>query len=94
MKQSPQLTRGLVLPVRESPILAVAGDTLPGPGATAVFTATDKVGKGDSHRGAVAASLVESLRLEVAANRDFSIAAEEGRDFPTEEEWAKLFANA
>ena len=49
------------------------GDTLPGPGKTAVFTATDRLGPGDSHRGAVAASLVEALRSPAAANLDFSI---------------------
>ena len=48
----------------------VAGDTLPGPGASAVFTATDKVGAGDSHRGAVAAALVEALRSPAAASRE------------------------
>ena len=49
------------------------GDTLPGPGKTAVFTATDRLGPGDSHRGAVAASLVEALRSPAAANLDFSV---------------------
>jgi len=72
----------------------VPGDTLPGPGASAVFTALEKVGSGDSHRGAVAASLVEALRVPETANRDFSIAAEEGRQFPTEAEWASKFAAA
>lgn len=72
----------------------VAGDTLPGPGNSAVFTATAKCGPGDSHRGAVAASLVEALRSEPAANRDFSVGAEEGRKFPTEEEWATKFTKA
>ena len=57
----------------------VRGDTLPGPGFTAALTATDKVGAGDSHRGAVAAALVEALRSPDAANRDYSVAAEEGR---------------
>ena len=50
----------------------VRGDTLPGPGFTAALTATDKVGAGDSHRGAVAAALVEALRSPDAANRDYS----------------------
>ena len=72
----------------------VAGDTLPGPGNSAVFTATAKVGAGDSHRGAVAASLVEALRAPKAGNRDFSIAAEEGRDFPDDAGWAAKFAAA
>lgn len=72
----------------------VAGDTLPGPGATAVFTATDKCGAGDSHRGAVAACLVEALRSEAAADRDFSVAAVEGTEFPSEEAFARLFSEA
>jgi len=72
----------------------VAGDTLPGPGFTAAITATDKIGSGDSHRGAVAASLVESLRVPSAANRDFSVAAQEGSSFPTDAEWAAKFAEA
>jgi hypothetical protein len=69
------------------------GDTLPGPGLTAVFTATDR-GAGDSHRGAVAAALVEALRSKTAADADFSVGAEEGRTFPTEAEWPALFDKA
>ena len=72
----------------------VAGDTLPGPGSGAVFTATVKLGPGDSHRGAVSAALVEALRTPVAANRDFSIAAKEGRSFPSDAEWQALFKEA
>jgi len=72
----------------------VRGDTLPGPGFTAALTATDKVGAGDSHRGAVAAALVEALRSPDAANRDYSVAAEEGREFPGEKEWSHLFEAA
>jgi len=72
----------------------VAGDVLPGPGVTAALTATDKVGSGDSHRGAVAAALVEALRVPAAANRDFGIAAEEGLSFPTPEQWGEMFSAA
>jgi len=69
------------------------GDTLPGPGFTAALTATtEKGGKGDSHRGAVATALVEALSEPAAANADFSVASVEGRDFPTD--WSALFANA
>lgn len=71
-----------------------AGDTMPGPGFTAALTAQERVGAGDSHRGAVAAALVEALRLPTAENRDFGVAAEEGRSFPGEEKWAELFASA
>jgi len=71
------------------------GDTLPGPGFTAALTATSPDGgEGDSHRGAVAMSLVEALRSEAAADSDFSVASVAGREFPTEAEWAALFANA
>ena len=58
------------------------GDTLPGPGKTAVFTATDRLGPGDSHRGAVAASLVEALRSPAAANLDFSIVSTQPKATP------------
>lgn len=71
-----------------------AGDTLQGPGFTAAITATDKCGAGDSHRGAVAGALVESLEAEAAANRDFSVGSEEGETFPSEEAWRALFASA
>jgi len=69
------------------------GDTLPGPGFTAVFTALD-LGAGDSHRGAVAAALVEALRSVSAADADFSVGAEKGNKFPSEAEWPALFDNA
>jgi len=52
------------------------------------------VGAGDSHRGAAAAALVEALRSPDAANRDYSVAAEEGREFPGEKEWSQLFEAA
>jgi len=68
------------------------GDTLPGPGPLAALTATDKIGPGDSHRGAVAACLVEALRAPAAAGRDFSVKAKEGRKFPSESELAAMFA--
>lgn len=69
------------------------GDTLPGPGPTAAFTALDR-GAGDSHRGAVATALVESLRSVSAADQDFSIGAEKGDTFPSESEWPALFDKA
>ena len=54
-----------------------AGDTMAGPGFTAALTATSpEGGAGDSHRGGVAAALVESLRVEAALNKDFSVAAQ------------------
>ena len=40
------------------------------------------------------AALVEALRMPEAAGRDFAVAAEEGRQFPTEAEWAELFKKA
>ena len=71
------------------------GDTLPGPGFTAALTATTpEGGTGDSHRGAVAMALVESLRADAAADADFSVASVTAREFPSEEEWAKMFARA
>jgi len=72
----------------------VAGDTLPGPGTWAATTATDRLGPGDSHRGAVAACLVEALRSPEAAGRDFSVGALEGREFPSDDEWASMFKAA
>ena len=72
----------------------VAGDTLPGPGFQAALTATERCGPGDSHRGNVAAALVEALRAPEAANRDFAVGAVEGRVAPTEAEWAAKFKAA
>mmetsp|Transcript_25494 Transcript_25494/g.64806 ORF Transcript_25494/g.64806 Transcript_25494/m.64806 type:complete len:309 (+) Transcript_25494:39-965(+) len=69
------------------------GDTLPGPGFMAAMTATG-LGSGDSHRGAVAMSLVEALRSEAAEDADFSLASEDGREFPKEAEWPSMFENA
>lgn len=71
------------------------GDTLPGPGFTAALTATSETGgDGDSHRGGVAAALVESLRLGAAEDGDFSVGSEKGSDFPTEAAWEALFKGA
>lgn len=73
----------------------VAGDTLPGPGFTAALTATSpEGGDGDSHRGAVATALIEALGTDTAANKDFSVGAVSGREFPSSEEWAGMFASA
>lgn len=71
----------------------VKGDTLPGPGFGAALTATS-MGDGDSHRGAVAAALVNSLGVDAAANADFSVGAEKGREFPKEDAWEAMFARA
>lgn len=73
----------------------VKGDTLPGPGMTAVLTATTEAGgDGDSHRGAVATALVTALRRADAEGKDFSVASEAARTFPTAQEWDKLFEQA
>lgn len=73
----------------------VRGDTLPGPGFTAALTATTETGgAGDSHRGAVAAALVEALRVEAAEDGDFSVGSEAGTKFPGPAEWAALFKAA
>jgi len=69
-----------------------AGDVLPGPGFTAALTATERVGSGDSHRGAVATALVEAMRVPSAANRDFGVAAVEGKTFPAANQWSDLFS--
>ena len=60
----------------------------------AALTATDKVGAGDSHRGAVATALVEALRCDAAKNRDFGVKAKEGREFPDAAAWARMFESA
>ncbi|KAL1530461.1 hypothetical protein AB1Y20_001363 [Prymnesium parvum] len=73
------------------------GDTMSGPGFLAAITATNSKGgsgAGESHRGAVATALVEALRLSEAANKDFSVGAREGRQFPDAAAWRKMFANA
>jgi len=69
----------------------VKGDTLPGPGFTAALTATNECGSGDSHRGAIATALVESLRTPAAADSDFSVKSTKGRSFPQEDAWGGLF---
>ena len=72
-----------------------AGDTLPGSGFTAALTATDRIGQGDSHRGAVATALVEALGCEPAKDKDFSIKTTEAREFDSSTAtWEKLFASA
>ena len=69
------------------------GDTMPGPGATAVLTATSPdVAAGDSGRGAVAEALVVALGSEAAADRDFSVGTAKGTSAPSAEEWARMFA--
>lgn len=70
------------------------GDTLVGPGIRAIWDARDKVGEGDSHRGAAAAALVEALRTPAAHNADFSVKTLAGRKFPSHEQIASLFENA
>jgi hypothetical protein len=71
------------------------GDSMPGPGFTAAITATaPEGGAGDSHRGGIAAALVEALRIPEAAGGDFSVASKPGKDFPMEQEWAQLFGKA
>lgn len=70
------------------------GDTLPGPGFWAAVTSRDSGGEGDSHRGAVAAALVETLFNPTAQNSDFSVKTVEGRKFPSNEELAAMFEKA
>jgi len=71
------------------------GDTLPGPGFTAALTATSETGgDGDSHRGAVASALVESLRTPAADDQDFSIKSVPGREFPSPEAMKTLLEKA
>jgi len=71
-----------------------AGDTMAGPGFTAALTATDRIGSGDSHRGAVATALVEALGVDAAKGKDFSIAAKESREFPQADAWPAMFVSA
>jgi len=73
----------------------VKGDTLPGPGFTAALTAiSPEGGAGDSHRGAVASTLVEAMRSSAAADADFSVRSTTEREFPKADAWEGLFANA
>ena len=71
-----------------------AGDQMPGPGFTAALTATDRLGAGDSHRGAIATALVQALGCDAAKGKDFSLQAKEGREFPKPEAWPGMFASA
>jgi len=70
------------------------GDTLPGPGLGAIITSRQEGGDGDSHRGAVASALVESLRTPAAQNGDFSVKTVKSRDFPSLEEFQAMFEKA
>jgi len=71
------------------------GDTLPGPGFTAILTAiSEDACAGDSGRGAVAEALVEALACDAAAGGDFSVATAAGRAAPSREEWASMFVDA
>ena len=71
------------------------GDTMPGPGLTAIITAiSEKACAGDSGRGAVAEALVEALACDAAANTEFSVGAAEGESAPSRDEWARKFADA
>lgn len=71
------------------------GDVLPGPGFTAALTATTpEGGSGDSHRGAVAAALVEALCVDAAANADFSVGSTKEPMPPSEVQWQALFSAA
>lgn len=71
-----------------------AGDTLPGPGFMAALTATDNVGQGDSHRGAVAMALVQALGVDATKGRDYSVKATESREFPKPDAWPAMFEKA
>ena len=70
------------------------GDRMAGPGFTAALTATDRLGAGDSHRGAIATALVQALGCDAAKGKDFSLQAKEGREFPKAEAWPGMFAAA
>mmetsp|Transcript_95122 Transcript_95122/g.157014 ORF Transcript_95122/g.157014 Transcript_95122/m.157014 type:complete len:378 (+) Transcript_95122:71-1204(+) len=70
------------------------GDTLPGPGFWAALTSRDSGGDGESHRGAVAAALVETFFNAAAQNSDFSVKTVESRTFPSNEELAAMFEKA
>ena len=68
------------------------GDSLPGPGVKAVFTATgSEEHDGDTGRCGLAEAMVRSLELEEAANVDFGVGTVAAREIPSEEEWKKLF---
>ena len=68
------------------------GDSLPGPGVKAVFTATgSEEHDGDTGRCGLAEAMVRSLELEEAANVDFGVGTVAAREIPSEEEWTKLF---
>jgi hypothetical protein len=69
------------------------GDVLPGPGATAIFTATGTdEHPGDTGRAGIAEAMVRSLELDSAANVDFGVASKENRVPPTDDEWTQLFS--
>jgi len=73
----------------------VRGDTLPGPGFTAALTATSaEAGAGDTHRGALAMALVESLLAPAASDGDFSVASTVEKTFPPPEAWPAMFDQA
>lgn len=69
------------------------GDTAPGPGWRAAFTATSPDAEpGDSGRIAIAQALVRSLSVPGLAGRDFGVVTRKARLPPTDADWAAEFA--
>merc|ERR1719296_145031 len=67
------------------------GDTMPGPGNKAVFTATSyEACDGDTSRCAIAECMVQCL--EGSENLDFAIGTMEGREMPSVEEWKEMLS--
>jgi hypothetical protein len=70
------------------------GDSMPGPGLKAIFTATaTEACDGDSSRCAVAEAMVKSLTVEETSNIDFSVSTQNARYPPTNEEWEQLLTS-
>jgi len=76
-------TRGIVLK---------KGDVMSGPGVKAVFTATSPDDcEGDTGRCGICDAMVRSLEVEGCGGVDLGVGTKEGREVPTEEEWAELW---
>jgi len=68
------------------------GDSMPGPGKKAVFTATSyEECDGDTGRTAIAECMVRVLNRSEMHNVDFGVGSRKGDDIPTDSEWDDLF---
>jgi len=88
------VTWQLLFDCRTRGVKLYKGDTMPGPGNKAVFTATGyEKCEGDTSRAAIAEVMVRALgRTQDMVNVDLAVGTEDTKKIPTEEQWEELFA--